>query len=70
MKIKNYSELSPTSCASLIIRDIITEGSSKGWTGNEQDLQPLKKILNHFHLKVIPDSQGMYRFENRMEESL
>lgn len=68
MEFKNFSELSPTSCASLIVRDVIQEGISQGWTGNTNDLMPLRKLLHKIKLQDISDTRGFYHFkkENKL----
>lgn len=60
---KNYSELSPSSCICLIIRDIINNGVSRDWHGKHRDLSCLKRMLTPIHVKCTYQGQNLYFFE-------
>lgn len=63
MELKNYSELAPTSCVCLIVREVVNEGVSYGWSGKNSDLPCLQQLLDKINVKCMSDSQGFYYFK-------
>ncbi len=58
--LRKYSNYSIKTCASLIIQDIIDNNQSEGWSGNLDDLQALKDVLEKFNVRYTDDFFGRW----------
>ena len=57
---RKYSNYSIKTCASLIVQDIIDTNKSEGWSGNLDDLEQLKILLEKFNVYYVDDFLGIW----------
>lgn len=57
---RKYSNYSIKTCASLIVQDIIDTNKSEGWSGNLDDLEELKTLLEKFNVYYVDDFFGRW----------
>ena len=57
---RKYSNYSIKTCASLIVQDIIDTNKSEGWSGNLDDLEQLKILLEKFNVYYVDDFLGTW----------
>lgn len=60
MKTRKYSHYSIKTCASLIVQDIIHKNKSEGWSGDLNDLEQLKILLEKFNVYYVDDFLGIW----------